>query len=91
MTDEIDEIRLKIMDYEGRCNCSNAGSHHPVLGWICGITRYDDRPKTCWEMCGSGECRKHAYKTEREISYTANPLFPNEFVDIIRNYVERVK
>jgi len=88
---EIDEIRIKVIDDEGRCNCELANAHHPTLGWICGLTRRKDTPpKTCWEMCGSAECQKHAYRDITTIRHTANPIF-TEFIDTIPEYVEVVR
>jgi hypothetical protein len=90
MTESRDEIRMKLLDNEGRCDCQHAHAHHPTIGWLCNLTRYKDTPpKTCREMCGSAECRKHAYRTVRTIRHTTDPIFPDEFVDQISDYVTR--
>lgn len=78
---------------ENPLGCDHARLLTPVRGVMCDLTTWTgetdfSKGKTCREMCGSEECRKHAYRTTRTTIYKAEPIYPAEFVDHIRDYVE---
>ena len=91
MTEDINEIR-KIIMYEVwgdlTCNCELASTHHPTLGWLCGLTRSKTTPqKTCWEMCGTEECKKHAYRRIQVTTHKVDPIFTEFEDENVKDYV----
>lgn len=92
MTESRDYIREKLINKEGQCDCMHGHLHNPKRGWMCDLTTWTgetdfSKGKTCREMCGTEECKKHAYREIRTVRYKADPIF-TEFEDDIADYVE---